>query len=71
MKALKFREVEQMIEAAGLQVISMERNGHIKARVRRASDGRESLQVFPSTPSDYRGLKNRVASLRRFAKGEV
>lgn len=68
---IKPREIEQMIEEAGLQVISMVRtNGsHVKARVRRASDGRESIQVFACTPSDHRANANRRADLRRFARG--
>lgn len=65
---IRFRHVEEMVTQAGLEVISMERNSHIKARVR-AADGRESVQIFPVTPSDRRGLKNLQASLKRFARG--
>jgi hypothetical protein len=57
-----------MIQAAGLSVVSIERSKHIKARVQ-APDGRQSLQIFPCTPSDQRALLNRRACLRRFARG--
>jgi hypothetical protein len=72
---LKPRVIEQMIEEAGLQVVEMypcsRNSSHTKVRVRRASDGRESIQVFASTPSDHRAMSNRRADLRRFAKGLV
>lgn len=65
---IRFRQVEEMVTKAGLEVLTMEKNCHIKARVR-AADGRESVQIFPVTPSDRRGLKNLEASLKRFARG--
>ena len=66
---MKLREIERMVEAAGLEIISTEKNCHHKVRVRRA-DGRESVQVFACTPSDKRGALNRMAALKRFARGE-
>lgn len=66
---VRFRDVEAIIEKAGLEVISLEKNNHIKARVR-APDGRECVQVFGTTPSDHRGMKNVQARLKRFARGE-
>lgn len=65
---MKFRDVEDLIEKAGLMVISVERQSHFKARVR-APDGRESVQVISCTPSDRRALMNIRADLRRFARG--
>lgn len=65
---LRLRDVRKIIERNGLEVVSMARTKHIKARVRRA-DGQESLQVFACSGSDRRGLANREAHLRRFARG--
>lgn len=65
---MKMRDVRQIIERNGLTVVSLVCKRHIKARVRRA-DGQECLQVFACTGSDHRGLANREAALRRFARG--
>lgn len=65
---MKLREIEQMCEKAGLEILSTEKSVHIKVRVR-APDGREGLQVFSSTPGQGRALMNRQAELRRFARG--
>ena len=65
---MKPHDIREMVERNGLALVSVVRNNHFKARVRRA-DGKESLQVFPCSVSDRRGLANREAALRRFARG--
>lgn len=65
---MKLRDVREIVERNGLTLVSLERTRHIKARVRRA-DGRETLQIFACSASDHRGLANREAALRRFARG--
>jgi hypothetical protein len=65
---VKPRDVKEMVERCGLRIVVLEHNRHIKARVQRA-DGAESVQVFPCSVSDHRGLLNREAALRRFARG--
>jgi hypothetical protein len=62
------RTIRQMVEDAGLAVLSIAKSKHIKVRVR-AADGREGLQVFPSSPGKGCAEQNRRAELRRFARG--
>ena len=62
------KAIREMIEKAGLTVVSIQTTKHHKARVRRA-DGTECIQVFSASPSDHRGMLNRQAALRRFARG--
>lgn len=61
-----------LVAAAGLDVRSMTKSGsgHIKVEVA-APDGRTTLAYFANTPSDYRGNRNKLADLRRFARGDV
>lgn len=70
MRAWKFRDVENMVEGAGLMVVSVEQTSHFKARVRRLSDGRETMITFAVSPGDRRAELNQRAYLRRFAKGD-
>jgi hypothetical protein len=65
---MKEREIKAMIADAGLTLLDLKVNGHFKARVR-APDGREGVQVFSKSPGGGRGLENRRAELRRFARG--
>jgi hypothetical protein len=60
--------IKRMVEDAGLAVLSIAKSRHIKVRVR-APDGREGLQVFPSSPGKGCAEQNRRAELRRFARG--
>lgn len=64
------REAKLLAERVGLEVVSVSttRGTHIRAIVRRA-DGLEASFIFPATPSDRRGAKNKEAELRRFASG--
>lgn len=54
----------------GLTVTKTEptRSSHIRIEARN-SLGQEAFFICPSTPSDYRGLKNKRAEFRRFARG--
>ena len=64
------REAKRIAIRVGLEVLAIGNTGgtHIKALVRRA-DGQQAQFIFPATPSDHRGLKNKEAELRRFASG--
>ena len=62
------RKLREMVEACGLTLVGEPEVGkHYKFRVR-APDGRETQQTCPVTPSDQRGMQNKMAGLRRFAK---
>lgn len=71
MAQLSPRDVRRLIEGVGLVLVSLgkPRAGHYHVRLARA-DGTEAMFVLPSTPSDCRGLLNRTAELRRFARGQ-
>ena len=64
------REVKKLVEAAGLTLVSIAHSGgnHIKAVVQN-HDGGQFITFHPLTPSDRRGEKNKLAELRRFARG--
>lgn len=63
------REIRKMVAECGLTLRSMEKcgSGHFKIVV--ACEQKTALVVFPSTPSDQRGMLNKRAQLRRFACG--
>lgn len=56
------KEMKQIVKVAKGQgwEITHTRNGHLRFR----SPG-GALIFAPSTPSDYRGIKNKIADLRR------
>lgn len=62
------RSIRAIIEQAGLTVVSYVCNSHWKVRVR-APDGREMQVIMAVTASDHRAEKNKLAQLRKFAKG--
>lgn len=69
--AQRKREVKQLVEAEGLEVLGKVENtgsGHLSVRARR-SDGVEQRFIFALTPSDRRECLNARAHVRRFARG--
>ena len=66
----RLREIKALIERAGLELIEVEMrgSGHLMAWVR-AADGRKMPSTFPATASDHRSDLNKLAELRRFARG--
>jgi|GEM_PF-2388337 len=66
-----FRDIQKLIESAGLKVLRLVMTGscHIKAFIL-TPDGRTPFVVFPATPSDWRGQKNKLAELKRIARGD-
>lgn len=68
MIVVKRREVIEMVKTYGLELVSLSRVNHWKARVRRR-DGTERMVTFPTSTSDYRALKNKGAQLRNIASG--
>ena len=71
MKALTRKDVAKLVADAGLVLASVEvpRSCHYHVRATRP-DGLTAMFVLPSTPSDWRGLKNKLAELKRFARGD-
>lgn len=67
----KARVVRELTKQAGLELLEIHINGsgHFCGTVR-ANDGRTMKTVFAESPSDWRGYKNKLAVLRRFARGE-
>lgn len=66
------REVRNLVERAGLKLVSCSHTGgnHVKATVQR-SDGAVFMTIHPLSPSDWRGEKNKLAELKRFAAGVI
>lgn len=64
------RAIVKMVESAGLTFVELKLrgSGHYGA-LTRAQDGREQTFIFSNTPSDGRGDLNKLALLRRFARG--
>ena len=60
----------ELAESAGLKVERVDRGRHLKLRVV-AEDGRKATFIAPVSPSDHRGTKNKLAQLRRFARGDT
>lgn len=60
-----------LTRSAGLTIVECCKTGHshIKARLQRP-DGVQANFFFASTPSEKRGFNNKLAELRRFARGE-
>lgn len=56
---------------AGLTIVECHVSGgsHIKARLQR-TDGCQANFFFAGTPGEKRGFNNKLAELRRFARGE-
>lgn len=71
MKQLNRRDVATLVTQAGLALVEIDkpRSSHYHVRAARP-DGVTALFVLPSTPSDPRGLKNKLADLKRFARGD-
>ena len=65
------RDLKQRIERCGVTLIDLHRigSGHYAALIRR-SDGVEKRFFMPSTPSDWRGLLNKAADIKRWGKGQ-
>lgn len=63
--------VLSLTRTAGLTIVECCKTGgsHIKARLQRP-DGCEANFFFASSPSEQRGFNNKLAELRRFARGE-
>lgn len=63
--------VQSLAKGAGLTIVSLCISGgsHIKARLQR-SDGGQANFFFAGTPGEKRGFNNKLAELRRFARGE-
>lgn len=70
MAQLSPRDVRRLIDETGCSLVSLDkpRTGHYHLRVARP-DGLVATFILPSTPSDCRGLLNKTAELRRFARG--
>lgn len=70
MARLSPRDVRRLIEETGCALVCLEkpRTGHYHALVSRP-DGVQASFILPGTPSDCRGLLNKAAELRRFARG--
>lgn len=68
---LSRRDIAKLIEPTGLALVGLDRprSSHYHLTLRRA-DGVAAMFILPSTPSDWRGLKNKVAELKRFARGD-
>lgn len=64
------REVRKLVERAGLRLVSCAHTGgnHVKATVQRP-DGAVFMTIHPLSPSDWRGERNKLAELKRFAAG--
>ena len=60
-----------LTRSAGLTVIECHKTGgsHIKARLQKP-DGMQANFIFASSPSERRGFNNKLAELKRFARGE-
>jgi predicted RNA binding protein YcfA (HicA-like mRNA interferase family) len=56
------KEMQQIVKVARAQgwEVTPTRNGHLRFR---SPDG--AMIFGPSTPSEYRGVKNKIADLRR------
>jgi len=61
-----------LVNSAGLQIVEVCTSGssHIKARLQRPADGQCANFYFASSPSERRGFNNKLAELKRFARGE-
>ncbi len=65
------RVIEHMVCQAGLQIEDLsESRGHAKV-VCLTPDGRRQPFIFAGTPSDVRGDRNKLACMRRFARGDM
>lgn len=71
MTVLSRKDVAKLVEEAGLVLASLHqpRRCHYHLHATR-QDGLTAMFVLPSTPGDWRGLKNEVAKLKRFARGD-
>lgn len=63
--------VLSLTRTAGLTIVQCCKTGssHIKARLQRP-DGAQANFIFAGSPSEKRGFNNKLAELRRFARGE-
>lgn len=63
--------VLDLVSIAGLRIVDVKMTGgtHIKARLQR-EDGFTANFIFANSPSEKRGFHNKLADLRRFARGE-
>lgn len=68
MQKSRERAIKSMISTAGLICQSLEITGgnHVSARLQ-AADKTCRKFIFSATPSDWRGDRNRMSMLRRFA----
>lgn len=64
------RLARELVQAAGLDLLEMAVSGgsHLRVTIRRP-DGATVVSFFALTPSDRRGQLNKLAELRRFARG--
>lgn len=64
--------LNDLVRGAGLELVEFCISGgsHIKARLRRPADGQCANFFFANSPSEQRGFNNKLAELRRFARGE-
>ena len=65
----RFRDINHQINQAGLRMVgkcSITGGNHIKASCVNLS-GIEQFFIFPSSPSDHRGHKQKLSELRRFS----
>jgi len=69
--SLSRRQVQQLVEEAGLVLAGLDRprSSHYHLHVTR-SDGTTAMFVLPGSPGDCRGIKNELARLKRFARGD-
>lgn len=60
-----------MVESSGLQCLELSTTGgnHYAVRAQLKCGTTTKKIVFSNTPGDFRGDKNRLAQLRRFAAG--
>lgn len=60
-----------LTRTAGLSIVTVCITGgtHVKARLQRP-DGLQANFIFAGSPSERRGFNNKLAELKRFARGE-
>lgn len=68
MKGKRKQSIEQMVKNANMQLVDLfVTDGNHIAAIVKAANGACKKFFFSSTPSDYRGDKNKLSMLRRFS----
>lgn len=63
----KNRETEEMFASLGVAAVKLRQRTHAVYRLTNRY-GVTKVYVLPKSPSDWRGMKNKRAQLRRFAE---